>query len=473
MHKSARAAAGHSHTDAGPDQIVCLLCGETYRAINYWHLKRIHGFEGEHPVQDYKEMYGLRVAACQDVCDRQREVQVERHKKAGRHWSKARIMREIRRRRSVKHGLAMSRVPVALGLAARRAYGSWEGAVRAAGTDPVPHRLRGTWDRERVVAEIGELARRGGRLTGTDVERHHPELHGAAFRTLGNWSTALRAAGLDPSRHRKGKKWTIESVADWVRRTHAKGGDIRQTAAPNGAAARVAHELGLRWSAYVESLGIPYPGQVKRLDWTRRTVLAEIRRLQRAGLPLNDRAMRDQSPGLVQQARQRFGSWDAALRAVGLDPARIRLTRVWTRQDVLAAIRKRKRAGKSLQRKAVFADDPRLVKAAVRLFPTSWNRALAAAGLGDDRHGRGPARLGPRGPDGTIEGWRDVMLVVLLRGVNVGGHKTFRPAELPRELHLLRVLNVGAAGTFVVRRAPGRRALRAEIVRRFPSTRRS
>jgi uncharacterized protein (DUF1697 family) len=59
-------------------------------------------------------------------------------------------------------------------------------------------------------------------------------------------------------------------------------------------------------------------------------------------------------------------------------------------------------------------------------------------------------------------------LVVLLRGVNVGGHKTFRPARLAQELEHLGVVNVGAAGTFVVRRPPGKRVLRAEIARRLP-----
>ena len=35
-------------------------------------------------------------------------------------------------------------------------------------------------------------------------------------------------------------------------------------------------------------------------------------------------------------------------------------------------------------------------------------------------------------------------LVVLLRGVNVGGHKTFRPAALAKELALLDAVNIGA-----------------------------
>jgi len=59
-------------------------------------------------------------------------------------------------------------------------------------------------------------------------------------------------------------------------------------------------------------------------------------------------------------------------------------------------------------------------------------------------------------------------LVVFLRGVNVGGHRTFRPSILAKELSGYGVVNVGAAGTFVVRK-PGLRAkFRAELLRRLP-----
>lgn len=59
-------------------------------------------------------------------------------------------------------------------------------------------------------------------------------------------------------------------------------------------------------------------------------------------------------------------------------------------------------------------------------------------------------------------------LVVLLRGVNVGGHKTFRPTELARQLEHLDAVNIGAAGTFVIRRPTTQAKLRAEIGRRLP-----
>lgn len=59
-------------------------------------------------------------------------------------------------------------------------------------------------------------------------------------------------------------------------------------------------------------------------------------------------------------------------------------------------------------------------------------------------------------------------LVVLLRGVNVGGHRTFRPTELAMQLADLDVVNIGAAGTFVVRQPVTQARLRAELTSRLP-----
>ena len=59
-------------------------------------------------------------------------------------------------------------------------------------------------------------------------------------------------------------------------------------------------------------------------------------------------------------------------------------------------------------------------------------------------------------------------LVVLLRGINVGGHRTFRPSRLADQLKHLDAVNIGAAGTFVIRRPVTRERLRAELARRIP-----
>jgi uncharacterized protein (DUF1697 family) len=61
-----------------------------------------------------------------------------------------------------------------------------------------------------------------------------------------------------------------------------------------------------------------------------------------------------------------------------------------------------------------------------------------------------------------------VALVVLLRGVNVGGHRAFRPSALATQLKHLDAVNIGAAGTFVIRRRVPRARVRREFARRLP-----
>jgi len=61
-----------------------------------------------------------------------------------------------------------------------------------------------------------------------------------------------------------------------------------------------------------------------------------------------------------------------------------------------------------------------------------------------------------------------VALVVFLRGINVGGHRRFRPSLLAKKLRSYDVVNVGAAGTFVVRKPGTRARFRAELLRRLP-----
>lgn len=76
----------------------------------------------------------------------------------------------------------------------------------------------------------------------------------------------------------------------------------------------------------------------------------------------------------------------------------------------------------------------------------------------------------------TIRWWIPLLLtyhermaiVVFLRGVNVGGHRTFRPSVLARELSQYHIVNIGAAGSFVVRKPPPRAKLRTEILAKLP-----
>src|ERR1700722_2794254 len=59
-------------------------------------------------------------------------------------------------------------------------------------------------------------------------------------------------------------------------------------------------------------------------------------------------------------------------------------------------------------------------------------------------------------------------LIVFFRGINVGGHRAFRPSVLAKELCIYDAVNVGAAGTLVIRKPGSRAKFLAELRRKLP-----
>ena len=59
-------------------------------------------------------------------------------------------------------------------------------------------------------------------------------------------------------------------------------------------------------------------------------------------------------------------------------------------------------------------------------------------------------------------------LVAFFRGINVGGHRNFRPSALAKSLSAYKAVNVGAAGTLVFFRPGSRARLLAELRQRLP-----
>lgn len=58
--------------------------------------------------------------------------------------------------------------------------------------------------------------------------------------------------------------------------------------------------------------------------------------------------------------------------------------------------------------------------------------------------------------------------VVFLRAINVGGANLCKPAQLAKQLSKFDIVNIGAVGTFVVRKKISRATLRAAIAKKLP-----
>ncbi|MDE2127593.1 MAG: hypothetical protein KGJ62_13480 [Armatimonadetes bacterium] len=76
-------------------------------------------------------------------------------------------------------------------------FGSWRGAIEAAGLDYSKIRKYKEWSEAAIIERIKELHKKGTELNAKSVEEHDITLITAARRRYESWDRALEAAGLD------------------------------------------------------------------------------------------------------------------------------------------------------------------------------------------------------------------------------------------------------------------------------------
>ena len=122
--------------------------------------------------------------------------------------------------------------------------------------------------------------------------------------------------------------------------------------------------------------------------WTRQAVMRRLRERCDTGQGLSYRAIVRSEGGLIVAARKHFGSYDAAMRSVGLNPDKYRIFKrrnhpYPTQSSVIDEICRRKFVGLTLSYSGVVRGENRdksLVMRGRKLFET-WDKALIAAGV--------------------------------------------------------------------------------------------
>jgi hypothetical protein len=302
------------------DHVTCRHCWKDYRAITVLHLRNLHGYKGDHPVNEYKRRFNLQSALCREGREK---ISIEKEvfwARRGQHWTPARVLAAIRRLRRSGRSQRRQDISVRLYQAGRRYFGTWQAAVEQVGLNYLKVTGIRRWSREKVVEEIRELAERGIPLSATHIAAHHAALFTAAVKQFPrSWAKALRAAGYDPDEHKLPRgRWDGKGAAEWVRKSHSMGKSILARDAPRDLVDFVHNRLRTGWTDFVETIGIPYPGIKKRRDWSKRLLLSEIRRWSEEGHALNYRAVKQEYQALIHQARKFYGSWDPARAAAGV-----------------------------------------------------------------------------------------------------------------------------------------------------------
>lgn len=186
------------------------------------------------------------------------------------------------------------------------------------------------WTRKGIVAEIQHLHRAGIALNYASAETNHSQLMRAAAWHFGTWRHAVETAGIDYNALSRYHRWGRERVVERIRELHQEGADLSWRSVslevdPALAAAALRPNGFASWRQAIAAAGLDIEEVARYQAWDAERVLREIRALHQAKKPMSSRLVQISNQALFCAARRRFGSWDEALSAAGLDVAQIRL----------------------------------------------------------------------------------------------------------------------------------------------------
>ena len=197
-------------------------------------------------------------------------------------------------------------------------FDSWNAAIEAAGCEARPsHKSR---SREELVDELQRIADEcGDKPTQADIETHGVVSPQTYVNRFGSLNTALEEAGFEP--RTMGTKIPRETLCEALR-TLADELDRPPTASdmrthgPYGEGTYV-NRFG-SWNAAREAAGIDDPPPTTYTDQQLIDTLQAL--ADDLGHTPTTTEMNERGRYSARPYRDRFGSWDAALEAAGLDP---------------------------------------------------------------------------------------------------------------------------------------------------------
>ena len=244
-----------------------------------------------------------------------------------------------------------------------------------------------------IVVKIKNLHQRHQPLNITAVKREHPELIESVYqmRPFWGWKQALEAAGVDYAEikvhlskhitcHICGRQ--LGHLISHLPRVHEVTIAQYQKDYPSGELCSESTLALFRESSQGQHHS-PRPWEPL---WSPEYTLDLLAHLHRCGMPVNMAAVSDVNLMLPVQCVRFFGSYDAALRKIGLDPAEIRKHTdgiALPKQEVIDLIKKRHAQGKSLSLTRTFTEMGQMpgFRAAIRTHFGSWRKAVESAGF--------------------------------------------------------------------------------------------
>jgi hypothetical protein len=203
-------------------------------------------------------------------------------------------------------------------------FGTWETALRYAGVDMRALAARDEYSRERVLSRIRRLCRDGHDLAAHRNQMRNRRMYDAARQHFGSWRGALRAAGINLANLRpRSLRLDTNEILDRLRRMHAEGHSMKWTdvCLDNRTLAMAAKSAFRSWRRALVAAGLASDEDVVLGGprWNPKRVINAIKKRHAQGKTMTYTAIREDDGPLCAAARRYFGGWKEALKAAGVE----------------------------------------------------------------------------------------------------------------------------------------------------------
>lgn len=265
---------------------------------------------------------------------------------------------------------------------AERLFGTWQKAVEYAGINYEKVRKTKRWSKEKIKSEIMKREKSGIPLNAGEVKRDDNKLFCAGIKYFGSWGGAIRAAGLKYSRiikQQKGVKrefgeggsWSAEIIKQEIMNKHKKGERLNSyyIQINESRLFYAACEYFGGWKSAIESCGLDYSTiRRKSENYTNSIILKKIVKFAEDGNSLNYSSAERRDSVLLREALIRFGSWENALKMAGIETEGIRLRKKWDKETVLNEMEKFEKRYGIIKSYKLLQNNHALYKSALRHF---------------------------------------------------------------------------------------------------------
>ena len=231
-----------------------------------------------------------------------------------------------------------------------------------------------SWDKNDILQTLKKLHKEGKELSYTQLAKKNQPLVSAAAYHFGSFRSAVEKAGIDYSGVVRRPRWTKQEIIRLVKQAKRDGIDLHWSAVTQrgdelsrAAFAALQDRLFGSWDRALSAAGLDSDEISQYRKWGKDAIVYELKARSRESEALNSGSVQKEDPGLHAAAVRHFGSYDDALRAAKVDPAKIRRRQRWSPDEV---IRQLKIFGRKhgISDAALREHQPALYGAALRLF---------------------------------------------------------------------------------------------------------